>query len=294
MPCNHPLPAWRAREPNPASGKVGATFTFREADTSQPLQLPCGRCIGCRLERANQWATRLMNESRLHRHNWFLTLTYDDAHLPRLDGEPPLPTLRPRDMVLFLKRLRKAHPGLRYYQCGEYGDTTKRPHHHAIIFNLHLGDLAQLTRARNSHTLYDSATIRGAWKNGHISVGAVTYETAAYVAAYVTKKITGPLAADHYRGRVPEYSTMSRRPGIGAGYFDTYHQEIYPADELIVRGHKMKPPRYYDTKLQRSDPDLYQEVIDNRNANRRQTTHRERTAKELTAGQRLKTREPTP
>lgn len=282
MPCNRPLPAWYTKHKN-ENGKHVPTFTFQEADTSRKLELPCGKCIGCRLEKSRQWAIRLMQEAKMHDHSWFATLTYDEEKVP------PGGTLRPEDFVLFMKRLRHKHPGVRYYQCGEYGETTNRPHHHAILFNCEFTDLAPLNRTReDAHALYASKELESTWQQGICSVGAVTFESAAYCASYVTKKITGPEAAAHYQGRVPEYSTMSRRPGIGRTYWATYKQEIIDHDEVIVRGFPMRPPKYYDRILDQEDDD--QRAI--QKAKRLETihslTHRQREAREINALAKLK------
>lgn len=313
MACNRPLAAWRGKAPND-NGRLPVVFNFNLADQSLPVEIPCGRCTGCRLEQAAGWAARMLHEAKLYKHNYFVTLTYNNATLPlTVQG---LPTLRPEDFVLFMKRLRQdavrngwggagALPspppandtaGIRYFQCGEYGETTYRPHHHAILFNCPLPDLKPLhmTRARNAHALYTSATLERTWKHGIISVGQVTYETAAYVASYVTKKILGPAAADHYRGRIPEYSTMSRRPGIGRDFLEKYVTEIYEHDTIIVRGHEMRPPKYYDRVLERRDPDTYYIVRDNRlNEPSRKASPREREARETTTRSRLKKRDAT-
>ena len=116
MPCYHPIPGYRAKSTNP-SGKRSIVFNLSEGFKNFAVSVPCGRCIGCRLERARQWSIRCIHEASLYEANCFVTLTYDDDNLP-LDG-----SLRPRDMVLFLKRLRKRFgPGIRFFQCGEYGD----------------------------------------------------------------------------------------------------------------------------------------------------------------------------
>lgn len=315
MPCNRPLPAWRGKTPG-ESGRHPIVFNRNLADTSLPVEVPCGRCIGCRLEKARSWACRMLHEAKLYKHNYFVTFTYDDASLPStVQG---LPTLQPEHFVLFMKRLRKhmektqgggavalpspppdrntVTPGVRYYQCGEYGETTRRPHHHAILFNLPLTDLKpmNLTRARNAHTLYTSETLRSLWRHGHISVGMVNFETAAYVASYVTKKIIGPSAEAHYQGRVPEYATMSRRPGIGAGFLEKFTSDIYPSDQVIIRGHPMRPPKFYDRRLEKEDPDTYYEIRDARlNAPKRNVRHREREAREANTAAKLRKRDAT-
>ena len=144
--------------------------------------------------------------------NCFVTLTYNDEHLPA-NG-----SLNKRDITLFLKRLRKRYgKGIRYYQCGEYGELLSRPHHHAILFNHDFED-KQLWSVRGGVRLYRSASLEQLWPYGYSTIGDVTFESAAYVARYVVKKITGEREGEHYRGKMPEFATMSRRPGIGRGW----------------------------------------------------------------------------
>lgn len=278
MACTKPLAAWYAKEPNPDTGKTPVVFTFAEADTSRPIQLACGRCIACRIDRGAQWGQRIMQEAKMHRESWFVTLTYDDERLPKTaEG---LPTLRPEDMVLFMKRLRRRIDGkLRYYQAGEYGEITSRPHHHAILFGLQVPDAEPLTARAGAHARYfRSHLLEDTWSHGTVILGGVTQESANYVARYVTKKVTGDLAPAHYRGRVPEYATMSRRPGIGRPFLEKYLADIYPADEVAIAGtdKTRKPPRYYDATLERIDQELHQEVMQARLIEpRRQRSHRE-------------------
>lgn len=243
MPCYHPLAAWYApnRELRPGRRR---TITFRlEPNHLGQLNLPCGRCIGCRLERSRQWAIRCMHEAQMHSTNYFATLTYDQDHVPK-DG-----SLRPEDYVLFMKRLRKAlPPGVRYFQCGEYGDQLARPHHHALLFNAPFNDVRLLPNQETR--LYSSRQLDQLWGQGRTILGRVTFESAAYVARYSLKKVTGPAAEAHYAGRHPEYCTMSRRPGIGSTWLDKFRNDVYPGDAIILRGGtESRPPRYYDSKL---------------------------------------------
>jgi len=204
---------------------------------------------------------RIIHEASLHLHNSFITLTYNDEHLPAFN------TLIKRDFQLFMKRLRKAHPEkkIRFYHCGEYGDNFGRPHYHAILFNHHFHDQ---TKIKGKHKdLYTSQSLIKLWSNpetkksmGHVSIGTVNFETAAYVAAYVQKKINGKLKPEHYKidkpldkstgeylsHRQQEYATMSRRPGIAGHWFTKHYKDAYPSDFITVKGKKMKPPKYYD------------------------------------------------
>jgi hypothetical protein len=209
---------------------------------------------------------RCVHESTLHTHNQFLTLTYDNEHLPT-GG-----TLVKKDFQLFMKRLRKSLPKqyIRYYQCGEYGDYTHRPHYHACIFGLNLSDKIQSSTSP-SGPVYISDTIYKLWPLGSHQIGSVTFDSAAYVARYITKKITGDKAAEHYQSLdlntgeitqlLPEYTTMSRHNGgIGMGWYKQFKTDVYPSDEIIMRGKVMRPPRAYDKTLEIEDPRMLREI----------------------------------
>lgn len=207
----------------------------------EPLKLPCGRCIGCRLDRSLHWAVRCVHEASLHDQNCFLTLTYDDQHL-RSDS------LIKKDLQDFWKRLRKviSPRKIRYFACGEYGEQFQRPHYHACVFG-YWPDDAFLYTVRSGSELYLSPMIGRLWPFGFHTIGKVNFESAAYVARYVLKKVNGEPAGEHYHGRVPEFVVMSRKPGIAADWIKTYYGDVYPADYVVVRDKfKLKPPRYYD------------------------------------------------
>lgn len=266
MPCYHPLEGWWSKDRHPTTRKRTVTFRHAEGYTDRKVAVPCGRCIGCRLERSRQWATRCMHEASLHEDNVFLTLTYNGGNLPTTTTG--LATLEPRHFQLFMKRLRKArNAGIKYFQAGEYGDQLARPHHHAILFGVDFPDRVRLAGGTHSEqTLYRSDELDLLWPHGFASIGNVTFESAAYVARYTLKKITGPKAPEHYQGRVPEYATMSRRPGLGKEWVDKYLSEVYPSDEVIVRGHQAKPPRYYDDQLAKEHPELAEAIKRTRKA----------------------------
>lgn len=263
MPCYHPLEAV-ILPGKTANGKRNIKILSGQHASEvypawQRLQLPCGQCIGCRLEYSRQWANRCMLELPYHRESWFLTLTYDDEHVPKTwyayndDGEAsPALTLAPRDLELFWKRLRKAHPDdhIRYYACGEYGSTTFRPHYHAVVFGLSLDDLRPYKRSPQGYDYFISDSLAKCWGCGFAVVGAVTWETCAYTARYVMKKAKGlDMQAYENLNLEPEFVRMSRKPGIGYQYYvdhpDLYkHQYINLATD--VGGLKFRPPRYYD------------------------------------------------
>lgn len=222
------------------------------------MEVPCGQCIGCRLERSRQWAVRMMHEAQMHERNCFITLTYDDEHLPR-DW-----SLRKSDFQRFMKRLRKfvAPQRISYFHCGEYGDENGRPHYHACIFGTDFPDRVRAGVGGSGMAFYESETLAKLWPDGFSSLGDLTFESAAYCARYVLKKVTGDRALEHYRrinpetGEVywlqPEYCTMSLRTapgagGIGSRWFAEFGgTDAVPRDGVVVGGHLGGLPRYYD------------------------------------------------
>lgn len=251
MPCYHPLAAWYSRRKN-ESGKRGITFRMSEGlpHRLRPVEVPCGTCIGCKLERSRQWAMRCLHESKEHEVSSFVTLTYDDEHLAA-NG-----SLVPEHYQLFMKRLRKAVGPVRFFQAGEYGEALGRPHHHAILFGYWPSDCRFYKVGESGEKLYSSAELERLWGQGLCSVGHVSFESAAYIARYTLKKVVGSGADAWYGSRIPEFLTMSRRPGIGHGFAIRYREEIYRGDSCVVRGAECKPPRYYDSLEERFAPSV--------------------------------------
>lgn len=258
MSCYSPLKAFQSTAIRTDNGKRQISFKS-PSHPAVPIELPCGQCIGCRLERSRQWAMRITHEASLYENNAFITLTYSDLHAPH-DG-----SLRVRDFQLFMKRLRKEYGnGIRFFHCGEYGENFGRPHYHACIFNIDFPD-KYLWSQRNGNNLYRSPNLEKIWPFGFSSIGSVTFESAAYVARYILKKRTGSSAVDHYMHidpatgeitqRTPEYVTMSRRPGIGKDWFVRYLPDIYPHDYIVLNGQKLKPPKFYDSQYELLYPD---------------------------------------
>ena len=244
------------RAPGKGKGdRLKTQFSPFGSFTDTGFLVPCGQCIGCRLERSRQWALRCMHESTLHENNLFLTLTYNDENLPLYNS------LNLRHTQLFLKKLRfKFGSGIRFYLAGEYGEQTARPHYHAIMFNFSLPDLKFYAKGKDDHRIFTSKTLDELWGHGECKVGSVTFQSAAYVARYITKKITGKKAAAHYGNRKPEFATMSRRPGIGAGWYEKYPHETYPSDLVVHEGVSIRPPKAYDKRLELENPKLYAAV----------------------------------
>lgn len=257
MPCFRPLKGYRSSTVNP-SGKRSIVFNIREGFQDLPVTLPCGRCIGCRLERSRQWAIRCVHEASLYESNSFITLTYAPIHLP------PSGTLIKKHFQDFMKRLRKSYSEkIRYFHCGEYGESLGRPHYHACLFNLDFAD-KYLWKQTPGGPLYVSESLNEIWGKGFCVVGDVTFDSAAYVARYITKKITGEPAEAHYNGKLPEYTTMSRRPGIGRGWYEKFRVDTYPSDSVISRQREMKPPKFYDKLFEVDFPLDFAKVKNNR------------------------------
>jgi len=258
MACFHPINGWRSQFVNPKTGKRPVVFNANEAFLDLPVVVPCGRCIGCRLERSRQWAMRCVHEASLHSTNCFITLTYRDDDLPRSGS------LVMKHFQDFMKRLRfHVGSGVRYFHCGEYGDKLSRPHYHACLFNYDFPDKLHY-RTKFGVKLYYSQSLEDLWGKGFCTIGDVTFESAAYVARYITKKITGEMSDAHYGDRSPEYVTMSRRPGIATGWFEKYGSDVFPSDEVVMhrkgRAQAMKPPKFYDRLFEIAHPIEFEKI----------------------------------
>jgi hypothetical protein len=148
---------------------------------------------------------------------------------------------------------------IRFFACGEYGEQTLRPHYHYLIFNYNFPDKIKYKTTKQNNTLYTSPSLQKLWPYGHSTIGDLNYQTAAYTARYVMKKITGDQAASHYNrfhpisGKMvnvsPEFSAQSRRPGIGDSWFKKFRDDAFPSDFLIVDGKKHPVPKFYTKKL---------------------------------------------
>jgi hypothetical protein len=300
MPCFHPLKAGRTSSGAIKILCAAKNYKYIPSDGarfSELLDLPCGQCVGCRLAHSKGWAVRCMHEAQMYDNNCFITLTYAPEHLPVINGQP---TLVLDHYQKFMKRLRFLAKGLtpivnpypssddicdypvtwvhwpiRFFHAGEYGEKNGRPHYHACIFNYDFPDKVKLPRKSPSGmTLYRSAFLEEIWPYGFSSIGTVTFQSAAYVARYIMKKQNGPLSSRAYAAPCPEtgeilyrskeYTTMSRRPGIGSLWFDEYSSDVYPHDYVIVNGRKCRPPKFYDGRLKAVAPDLFEEIRDER------------------------------
>lgn len=259
MPCYVPIDAYH--------GPGGITFNRQESFGTH-IQIPCGRCIGCRLERAKEWALRCYHESlttqEAGRESMFLTLTYADEHLP------PDHQLNHEHFQKMLRKLRKKTKlKIRFFMSGEYGQPTEknkfiaRPHYHAIIFGYRPSDL-KLVNLRNKNRNYISESFAEYWPHGTHEIGHVTYRNAGYVARYTLKKQqsiecnpeTGEVHQPQ-RCETPIYIQMSKHPGIGHAWYQKYKSDLYPHDFAVTPdGKETAVPKYYRKLLEREDPTL--------------------------------------
>lgn len=264
MPCTRPIPAWRKPFINAATGKRGITFDSKQAARDMPLSLPCGQCNWCRLENSRGKAVRAAHEASLYPQNCFITLTYSEENLPR--SPSGLPTVDYDHPVDFINRLRGrlGDHKVRSFGCCEYGDQGGRPHYHICLFNYKPSDLTFYKQSRLGDNLYNSEFLSDVWHRlGHVVIGDLTFESAAYVARYVTKKITGDLAVVHYGDRLPEKAVCVSK-GLGRDWLAANWQDIYPKDYFhLQRGSKlvrMAPVAYYDRWMDKNQPKVMAEV----------------------------------
>lgn len=271
MACHNPLFATRAPDDEITIRKSQSSATWEDGEY---LELACGRCPSCRSARVRSWAIRAHHESlmhtRFHRgvkipNGCFLTLTYDDDHLPN-DG-----SLNMRHWQLFVKRLRKRYP-FRFLACGEYGPKTHRPHYHALLFGLDFShDRWRIATADPSKVEFRSPLLDETWGKGFTTLSPLTFATASYVAGYVSKKLTenqrDQLSAHQSSGHMtlddllPEFLVQSRRPGLGAKWFEKYWHDVYSKDEVHIGENTYRPPKYYDELLRLKDPAVHHEIM---------------------------------
>lgn len=267
MTCFRPIKAYRGD-----GGKVVFSSGGQEKGfIDRWMELPCGKCLGCKERKSKEWATRMAHELMMHRSSCFLTLTYNSTHLPEDLS------LNRRHFADFIRSVRKrTKKKIRYYHCGEYGEINKRPHYHALLFGYRPDDLEHLPNVgSNGFQLYRSRFLEKSWGKGFVSVGTATWQSAAYVARYMIKKIGACTEdnIDEYLERYgrwdehgefwtvePEYATMSLKPGIGAGYREKFKNELSLHDNVIVNGSRQRVPRYYDKLFAEEDPEGFAAV----------------------------------
>lgn len=232
--------------------------------------IPCGTCYSCRLTKARDWTVRCVLESMYHEQSWFITLTYDDNHLPynydMLSGEfTGKSSLCKADAQKFVKRLRKNYSydnHLKYLCCGEYGFVSQRPHMHFLVFGLKLDDLEEYKNTDLGYTLYNSEFVSRCWPYGFAVIAPVTYESCAYVSRYTVKKLGDDSKALYNDYCVEkEFLLCSLKPAIGYQYYVDHAEEIYRYDAIYLpEGKVVKPPKYFDVLYERDNPAAFEDL----------------------------------
>ncbi|UPW41034.1 replication initiator protein [Sigmofec virus UA08Rod_5707] len=295
MPCFHPITAidespdlsdWTRTRQIKFPMWMSSEELEIKRQQGRLLQLPCRHCIGCRLAKSREWANRAVMEQLYHDESWFLTLTYDDEHLPPAFPVDPSTgeilsvhaSLVKKHLQDFMKRLRKnSGQRIRYFAAGEYGSQTYRPHYHLLLFGLHLDDVQVINHNFAGQAYYVSPFIEKCWPFGIHILGPVTWQSSAYVARYTMKKATSGYDKRYYdfAGIQPEFQTMSLKPAIGRQYYDD-HPDLFEYDFFNVStpqgGRKMYPPEYFRKLYKQSHPKEYHErslkLIDNMEVNK--------------------------
>lgn len=243
----------------------GVVFTAAAGYFDKHMELPCGQCWSCRLAKTRDWAIRCVHEAQMtDGPSSFITLTYDAEHLP---GDN---SINVRDWQLFAKRLRKALGAFRFLHCGEYGEERGRAHYHALLFGIDFHEDRLPLPQSGQHTRWSSQKLEEIWGKGRVEIGSVTFDSAAYCARYALKKVGGLAEEAHYQrvdadtGEIfqikKEYATMSRRPGLGTSWFEKYWEDVYPDDFVVMKGQKMRPPKFYDGLLEKKNPELLEKL----------------------------------
>ena len=272
MPCYHPVQGYF---------KPNGQHTTRDAIGTDMLPQgtrPCGYCKGCRFKKQQEWTVRMLNERSCHStSSSFITLTYDNKHLP------PNASLDYEHWRKFIRSLKKRadNKSIRFYGVGEYGENFGRPHFHAILFGHHFNDLIPL-QGKGMAKLYKSKQLQAAWcepltqePRGFVSVGDATPESISYVAGYIQKKIYGQRMGSHYKYinldsgeitpysdgntkfyRNPEKAFMSTKPGIGSLFYDKFHSDMYRLNQncIHIKGKEVAIPTYYNNKFKKDNP----------------------------------------
>lgn len=248
MACYQPRPAWPDLA---AGGRYVFTYNTR-LDLGGQVLVPCGQCNGCRRDLARDAALRCVHELSLHDAASFITCTHSDSHFPTSQDDWE------RKNVLFLKRMRSASPGavLRFFGCLELGPKTQRPHSHYLVFGRDFSRDEPVGKGDSGSICYRSDELDAIWGLGQASVGDLTAAACKYVAAYTMKKqsrgapdefehVAHPLSGELLPLVQARSFGVSRRPGIGAGWFDKYGEQAVREGHCIVNGQRVPLPAYY-------------------------------------------------
>lgn len=283
MKCKNPLIAyWRVGDFTD-SGKMNLTFKypFSESEAYEPIELPCGKCIECRVNASRRWAVRCMCESKMHEESYFLTLTIDDDHLQDMNGNIGIdnlelfPSVHMDDISKFMKDLRADQQykygvtGIKFLAASEYGDETSRPHYHMALFGIKhpnfMDDgraaLKYYKRTDSGFPLYESIYLESKWEKGMVMLGEVSAESAQYIAKYTTKNTDSNKELWKKLGVEFPKLRMSRNPGIGKTYFDMHRDEIMNNGEVFIDGRSYPIPETWLSVAENNLEDLYDEEI---------------------------------
>ncbi len=277
MPCYTPLKGYK--------DLTTGGLVFDKKNTAQKMEVACGQCLGCRVDHRLMWSIRIIHEACMHNDHYgnsWATLTYRDPSAcnkeqykngKHIDKQGQL---NPCHVSAFIRSLRKGNQDhkIRYFYCGEYGDDNQRPHYHICLFNHSFSDQYLWEDNEGLYT-YTSEELQKHWPWGFTTVAELNLRTAAYTAGYALKKITGKRAEDHYLRcdeygvaywLLPEYIRMStgrgKPSGIGAGFYEKFKKDIFPADKSPVPGHgeRQLVPRYYQNILAEENPAQLEQI----------------------------------
>lgn len=269
MACTAPIRVYTAAE----SGRVRIWKRTEKAYWVEPYTgqtIPCGTCILCREEQARQQAIRITHEAAQHLDNSFVTLTYNDKHLPEHGS------LNYEDLVKFWKRVRKNTGKLRYYAVGEYGDLNRRPHYHACVFGKAFTE-GRIIVQKEPHLLWECPWLTKAWDMGRVTIGALNFQTARYTASYVTKKLRSKqkyVRVDKETGEliplIQPKAFMSRN--LAKAWWNQWGKQVIENDYVVIDGKKQKPPKAYDKWLKEKDEKKMIEIKETRRKKAKQLT----------------------
>lgn len=241
MPCTSP----REASLSPDGGRINLSKKQYKRN-HRVFQIPCGQCLECRLDYAREWAIRCVHEAQMHEKNSFVTLTYADEHLSS-------PKLIYKDFQDFMKRLRKTqNDPIGVFVTGEYGETNKRPHYHAILFGWSPPDGTYKYSNHNGDDVSESALLTKLWGLGVADYGSVTMQSAGYVARYAAKKLRHGKDGEHCYEPI---SRKSSKHAIGKKFLETHWEDVFKQGHIILKdGSRLPIPRYYQKWLQKNKP----------------------------------------
>jgi len=248
-----------------------------------PFQIPCGKCISCRLENARQTAVRCVHEAQMHPENSFITLTYNEASLKsaKLQYKDFQTFQKALRTFIFDEKLKERFPDVKtqserrqlyrdtpkdsrdalyektrtaIYVAGEYGDIGKRPHWHALIFNWRPQDLVPKYTSDRGDQVFTSPTLSRLWPHGNSELGSVTFESAGYCARYASKKLQHGKDGEHDFNPI---SRRSSRNAIGKKWIEKYWPDVFRHGYVEVNGQKTSVPRYYEKWFKKNHPDKW-------------------------------------